>query len=131
MSAGLPFAESPPVSAMPSPILIGSAARTGAPATASVMATAPTSATPSRLNIRNRFIDALSSISRPSRPAWPRSYSVRPFGATRSRSEERRERLGVPAGRTPSRLQHLVAAFVVEQGGRGHVDRELLDLANE
>src|SRR5439155_18584853 len=60
ISAGLPFAERPPVSAMPSPILIGSAARatnTSAPASASVPATAPTSAQPK--SVRNPFIDVL------------------------------------------------------------------------
>ena len=62
-NAGLPFADKPPVSAMPRPILIGSAARatnTPAPVSPSVPATAPTSAQPRSLHIQGRFIDVLS-----------------------------------------------------------------------
>src|SRR5262249_52366047 len=81
------LAESPPVSAMPSPILIGSAARatrTPLPATASVPATATTRAQPSSLKIRSRFIGALSLWSSVLGLPSPRSYSVRLSDANRS-----------------------------------------------
>src|SRR6266478_7548111 len=54
-SAGLPLAESPPVSAMPKPILIGSAARAvNAPALAS---TSVTTTAPTRVQVIDRLQD--------------------------------------------------------------------------
>src|SRR5262249_45667325 len=62
---------------------------------------------------------------------WPRSYSVRPSRANRSRSEERWIGLGAPT-RWPTRgLEHRVAALVVEQRRRRRVDGERADLADE
>src|ERR1700687_3731063 len=74
-SAGLPWGESPPVSAMPKPILMGSAARaTNAPAPAST--TAPAT---SEMTIQTRTCGLLGSFIDPSL-----SVAHAPFGARRS-----------------------------------------------
>src|SRR5437660_12262997 len=67
-SAGLPLAESPPISALPKPILIGAAARAvNAPSLASSSAT---TTAPTRVQVIDRFQDCFMPSSLSARLVW-------------------------------------------------------------
>src|SRR2546426_9286452 len=139
ISAGLPFADSPPVSAMPSPILIGSAARASNPPAPTSTITALMRAQPTSVLTCSRFIGPLS-LRCPPGPAPSTAEIVlchvrlgERFRHDRpgSSSEERRIGLGDPASRLVEGLEHPVTTFVVEQRGRRVVDDQLLDFTHE
>src|SRR6266704_3029295 len=142
-SAGLPLAESPPVSAMPKPILIGSAARAvNAPALAS---TSATTTAPTRVQVIDRFQDCFMpslplcaprvgggpqtapgavGLSRPSRPVLGREGALQD---RRASDPDRTERDEHSEARIPCILRR-VSLQMVTRSHHGDL-RHVQDLA--